>query len=217
MNYFAHGFRFLGRPWFVAGTAVPDWLSVADRNVRIRRGSIVRSAVDGGVAAELAAGIVRHLDDDRRFHNNPVFVAVSRGITAGLREALGRGRYRLSFFGHVATELLLDSALIEEAPERLDSYYADLAEVDPQRLEELVGAITGTPTRRLASFVRRFLDYEFLRDYSDDERLLLRLNQVMRRIGLEPVPREAERVLGVGRETVRLQGSKMLPPEAPGS
>ena len=28
VNYFAHGLRFLNRPHFLAGTAVPDWLSV---------------------------------------------------------------------------------------------------------------------------------------------------------------------------------------------
>ena len=33
MNYFAHGVRFLEDPYFLAGTAVPDWLSVVDRRV----------------------------------------------------------------------------------------------------------------------------------------------------------------------------------------
>src|SRR3984957_18435669 len=36
MNYFAHGIRFVDRPWFLAGTALPDWLSVIDRRVRLR-------------------------------------------------------------------------------------------------------------------------------------------------------------------------------------
>ena len=37
MNYFAHALPFLDQPYFVAGTAVPDWLSVVDRQVRVRR------------------------------------------------------------------------------------------------------------------------------------------------------------------------------------
>jgi hypothetical protein len=41
MNYFAHGIRFLDRPWFLAGTATPDWLSVADRKVRLREKFLV--------------------------------------------------------------------------------------------------------------------------------------------------------------------------------
>ena len=37
MNYFAHAYRFLDDPYFAAGTGVPDWLAVADRNVRVRQ------------------------------------------------------------------------------------------------------------------------------------------------------------------------------------
>ena len=36
MNYFAHGYRFLDNPYFVAGTAVPDWLNVVNRKARVR-------------------------------------------------------------------------------------------------------------------------------------------------------------------------------------
>ena len=31
MNYFAHALPFLDQPYFMAGTAVPDWLTVVDR------------------------------------------------------------------------------------------------------------------------------------------------------------------------------------------
>ena len=37
MNYFGHGHRFIDNPFFLAGTAVPDWLSVVNRRVRARR------------------------------------------------------------------------------------------------------------------------------------------------------------------------------------
>ena len=36
MNYFAHGRRFVEQPYVLAGTAVPDWLNVVDRKVRVR-------------------------------------------------------------------------------------------------------------------------------------------------------------------------------------
>ena len=36
MNYLAHGWRFSDQPYFLAGTAVPDWLSVIDRKMRAR-------------------------------------------------------------------------------------------------------------------------------------------------------------------------------------
>ena len=36
MNYFAHGWNYVDAPYVLAGTAVPDWLSVVDRRVRAR-------------------------------------------------------------------------------------------------------------------------------------------------------------------------------------
>ena len=36
MNYFAHGWQFTDDPYFLAGTAAPDWLCVADRGVSLR-------------------------------------------------------------------------------------------------------------------------------------------------------------------------------------
>jgi hypothetical protein len=36
MNYFAHARPFLDQPYFMAGTGVPDWLTVVDRRVRLR-------------------------------------------------------------------------------------------------------------------------------------------------------------------------------------
>ena len=58
MNYFAHGYRFVDSAYFLAGTAVPDWLSVADRKVRARSkgANQLLNDTDPRVAA-LAAGI----------------------------------------------------------------------------------------------------------------------------------------------------------------
>ncbi len=48
MNYFAHGYRFIDDPYFMAGTALPDWLSVADRRVRIRPKHLLGGAAEDG-------------------------------------------------------------------------------------------------------------------------------------------------------------------------
>ena len=68
MNYLAHAVRFLDRPEFVAGTAVPDWLSAADRKVRLRPKH--RRAVDDSrrpALAEIAAGVHQHLQTTAGF------------------------------------------------------------------------------------------------------------------------------------------------------
>ena len=46
MNYFAHGYRYIDRPWFLAGTALPDWLNVVDRRVRVRKDQASRFMID---------------------------------------------------------------------------------------------------------------------------------------------------------------------------
>ena len=67
MNYFAHGRTFIDDPYFLAGTAVPDWLCVVDRRVRARSkpaSDLIRDS-DLRVAA-VARAVVVDLEACRR-------------------------------------------------------------------------------------------------------------------------------------------------------
>src|SRR5215208_7117669 len=115
VNYFAHAIRFLDRPWFLAGTAVPDWLSAIDRPVRVRARDAEPFADGSGTPlAELAAGIRQHHEDDGWFHATPAFHEVSSQLTRLFRELLTNADEspRAPFLGHIATEILLDAVLI---------------------------------------------------------------------------------------------------------
>ena len=75
MNYLAHGIRFLDRPLFLAGTAVPDWLSVVNRRVRVRSKRvqpIVAESSDPSIQ-EVGGGILQHHADDDAFHRSELF------------------------------------------------------------------------------------------------------------------------------------------------
>lgn len=213
MNYFAHGFRFPDRPWYLAGTAVPDWLGVADRKVRLRPAAVEEFARQAkGPRAEIAAGVLRHLEDDKWFHGTTAFRETTGELTRLFREVLEPGeRIRPGFLGHIATELLLDGLLIEEDPDRLDAYYAALTGIDAELVEETVSAIAGESADRLAWFIDRFRDSEFLRDYGDPARLRYRLNQVLGRVRLDPLPEAAEGALASGRAVVRRRMGELLP------
>jgi hypothetical protein len=101
MNYFAHGLRFTDRPWFLAGTALPDWLSVADRDVRVRARQVFPFADGTGSAeAELAAGILQHLHDDQWFHRTRGFWKDQ--VATLFRETLGPRTISRPGFQHVA-------------------------------------------------------------------------------------------------------------------
>ena len=63
-----------------------------------------------------------------------------------------------------------------------------LAAVKPAWIEEAVAQIAGRKPASLAWFVERFLESRFLFDYLEAPKLLFRLNQVVRRIKLRPLP-----------------------------
>jgi hypothetical protein len=202
MNYFAHGFRFLDDPYFLAGTAVPDWLSAVDRRVRVRPKDAEAHAEGNtetgrdALPARVARGVAQHHADDGWFHTTDAFAELSWRYTIRIRDTLEPDDgLRPSFLGHILIEILLDSILIDENPGLLDAYYRVMSEVDAKIVEDAVNQMATSRTERLSLFIPAFTRERFLCDYSDDARLLRRLNQVMRRVGLAALPEKFLEVL----------------------
>jgi hypothetical protein len=212
MNYLAHGFRFLDSPLMVAGTAVPDWLSVADRRVRVRSRRINERLQ--GLDAELrmiAEGMLQHLHDDDLFHRSVRFVMLESELTGRFREVMpDRFDHRPPLLGHIAIELLLDDFIAQEMPEVLDNYYAALSQVSALQIQAAVNAVAARPTTELARFVNLFRAAQFLYDYSDDSLLLRRLNQVMQRVSLPPLSADCLPVLRDARRLLTQHGEELL-------
>ena len=219
MNYFAHGLRFIDRPMFLAGTAVPDWLSVVDRRMRMRHRLVAPVADGSGApAAEVAAGVLQHLDDDQYFHRCRAFMEISGALAVAFRDRLPEtSDYRPGVLGHITSELVLDGVLVDRDPGRLERYYEALGGVDASAVQEAVnGMARGGTTSMLVEMISQFCQRRFLGDYGDPERLLYRLNQVMRRIKLATLPDAVLPVIERGRELVEPRVSELLgwtPPE----
>lgn len=213
MNYFAHGFRYIDSPYFLAGTAVPDWLSVADRKVRMREKRVEPILnTDNPVIREVASGIRQHLDDDGWFHKQTKFVLLCGEMTQIIKQVIGTDDgFRPSFLGHIVSEMLLDSVLIARDEQRLEDYYRALDEVNPQHVESAVNLIGRESTTRLVRFIELFRRERFLFDYLDMNSLLYRLNQVMRRVKLQALPDKFTECLEAGRELVEQRASEILP------
>ena len=82
MNYFAHARPFLDQPYFMAGTGVPDWLTVVDRRVRLRAKHAEALRHDARPwVAQVAGGVLQHLRDDARFHQTRAFAEISLELT----------------------------------------------------------------------------------------------------------------------------------------
>lgn len=213
MNYFAHALPFLDRPTFVIGTSMPDMLSVLDRKMRLRPKHVGPFADDSETfQAELAAGILRHQEDDRWFHQTRGFLETSGELTRLFKEVLGsEDGVRCPFLGHIVTELQLDAALIERYPKQLDEYYERLAAIDADAVQNAVNRMATKTSDGLAHLIRRFVEVQFMRDYGDPERLLFRLNQVMLRVRLDPLPDGMARVLVTSAAIVRSRVEELLP------
>lgn len=214
MNYLAHAYRFLDDPYFVAGTALPDWMSVIDRKNRARRrfAEPVTEDCDPQIAA-LAKGCVQHHDDDDWFHRSDAFVEMSTRFAVELRTLLATGLgHQAGFVGHIAVELLLDSVLVARHPGILDDYYSSLASLNREKLQEAANKICPRPVTRLTALLPRFIEERFLADYQDDERLRMRLNGVMRRVGLPMLPPPVTDWLGSARLRVHTAADRLLRP-----
>jgi hypothetical protein len=213
MNYFAHALPFLDSPYFAAGTAVPDWLMVADRSARVRSRQAETFVVDPDPAtAEVAGGVLQHLRDDRHFHESRAFAETSLELSIQVRRQLGSddSSFRPGFLGHLLVEVLLDAALLARHPQKLPNYYRALATIDAAVVQQAVNRMAARPTARLAPLIVMFRHERILYDYLEDDRLMVRLNQVMRRIRFEPLPDDFRALLPAARRLVTERCDELL-------
>ncbi|MDZ7619074.1 MAG: hypothetical protein U1E05_18860 [Patescibacteria group bacterium] len=204
MNYFAHALPFLDRPYYAAATGIPDWLTVCDRKVRLRSKHVVPFLEDDDpTTVAIAGGILQHLRDDARFHATRAFAETSLALTVLARDALaGESGFRPSFLGHLLTEVLLDAALIADHPAELARYYALLDQIDPERMAVEVNRMVPHPATRLAAMIGGFRLARILSDYAEDGKLMVRLNQVMGRVGCPLLPDSFADILPRARHLV---------------
>lgn len=190
MNYFSHAIRFLDDPYFVAGVSVPDWLNVVDRKVRVRSKDALKFVDHQNQDfAAVAKGIVQHHFDDDWFHKSRIFTELNLKLAEGFRTYLPEeAGFRPSFLGHILVEILIDSELIARHPDKLEQYYDVLNQIKGEVVQEVVNSLAKNQTDRLALLIPRFCTERFLADYAEDRQLLRRLNQVMKRVTLPPLP-----------------------------
>ena len=215
MNYLSHAIEFLDRPLFMASTGVPDMLSVIDRKVRIRRKSLKPFFNDTDLAVvEVARGIAQHLEDDRWFHGNEVFQNLNVEFSKAIRDVHPDDEsMRPWFLGHIVIELLLDAHLSQQNPGALERYYENLATVDATFIQRVINRVAMRPTDQFVRLFDAFQREQFLFDYVVDDRLAYRLNQVMKRVGLEQFDDAIASLFSGFRERVLMLQHELLSPD----
>ena len=213
MNSFAHALPFLNHDqYFSIGCAIPDWLGAVDRRCRVRRNGAEKFLLDeDSLVANLAGGIVQHIDDDRWFHQGERFTKLSMEFSVELRELLVEDPgFRPGFVGHVIIELLLDGFLHKCNPGKLDHFYGLVENSDPEKIQAAVNQMATRPTDKLASYFPIFLREKYLYDYLDDERLLMRMNFVLKRVKLNPMGKEVLNWIPNARKRVDESAAELL-------
>lgn len=212
MNFLSHALPYLDDPLLAVATGIPDWLSVVDRKIRARgRMAQVHLDSDDVELRMVAHGILRHIEDDRWFHGTEAFVDTNMRLAIGLRELLpGDAGFRPTFVAHILIEMLLDSFWIRDDRGSAERYYAAIEMVGFETIQRCVNTITGKPTDRLSSVIERFVDARFLYDYLDHDKLLVRLNQVMNRVGLVPLPADVRDWLPEAKKLVESRRRRLL-------
>ena len=187
-------------------------MNVVDRKNRARRqyAEPVMTADDPQVRT-FAAGVVQHHDDDQWFHQQPAFVTLSTQFAVELRELLEKGMgHQAGFVGHISVELLLDAELASKNPGLLDQYYDCLRSLDAELVQSAASSICKRPVTLLETLLPRFISEGFLYDYLQDEKLLYRLNGVMRRVKLPPLPDSVSDWLASARSRVADHAGELL-------
>lgn len=212
MNYLAHALPFLDEPHFAAATGVPDWLSVIDRRTRLRSKHVAPFVShDDPILAAVAGGVAQHLSDDAQFHGTRAFFEVSSRLSQFARKLLrDEHGLRSNFLGHLLCEVLLDAAIAAEEHDQVTKYYEILDEIDPRSIESAVNHMAPRATERLALFVGEFRRARILWDYFEDSKLMVRLNQVMRRVGLPLLPAAFATILPEARQVVAKRKTELL-------
>lgn len=208
VNYLAHGRDLLDRPWALAGAALPDWLKIAERRARVVPTRLLVADDAGGPAAEIAAGIRAHHDDDARFHACAAFTEATDLVTADVRARFPG--LRASVLAHVLVEMLLDAWLERARPGTLARYYAALDDVDAPRLAAVVAPWLRAPAPRLPAVVDFFRRARFLEGYDRDHAVAARLAGISRRVGMADLPDAFVDVVTAARPIVDARAADML-------
>jgi hypothetical protein len=214
MNFLCHAMPYLDQPLVAVATGIPDWLSAVDRRIRAR-GKLAARYLDSSDDSlrMVASGIVRHLEDDRWFHATRSFAETNLELAIQLRDRLpGDAGFRPTFVGHILIEMLLDAFWIRDDESIVRRYYESIESSCLPTIERCVNRITDQPTAALRPVIERFTRARFLYDYLDHDKLLTRLNQVMKRVRLAPLPSSLRAWLPEAAELVESRRGELLQP-----
>lgn len=186
MNFLAHyviATRFLAPtpplPFYVAGNALPDLLSLADRHSRLRPSNLAASPAATPEETALRSGALVHLATDAAFHKTAAFADAQFRVGLLVQDAgFLQIRVRRFFLAHVLVELALDAVLVRREASLADEFYEAFTKAMPLQTTAWTEATIGAPLPLLPGVLTRFAHFRYLLSYADDNGVAEGLNRV---------------------------------------
>lgn len=128
---------------------------------------------------QMLAGINLHLKGDKAFHNHSIFLELEAQAKKSLKAQTKITVKRKFIIAHVLVELMLDQYIINNSPEKLDSFYKTLNNIELNRANLFFEALN--TTEDVSHFKRNFshfLEIKFLYHLKENEGVIFTLNKV---------------------------------------
>lgn len=202
MNLLSHYYLDKDHPsvYYKLGVVFPDLLR--GFNQKLRR-QVFPDIPDLPEEKALKAGILRHYQVDKIFHNLEVFEQLNAEVL-NLVATHTQIRHRAWYLSHILPEMLIDKVLQQRNTGITASFYADLRKVDEQVVINYLSRLgrANVATEFFGNF-NKFIEVKYLYLYADDEKFArAALNAFSRACG---VPFTQADVSGVMQITQTLQ------------
>lgn len=159
------------RPYFVLGVALPDLWMRFSRSRRLRWKAIRAARPADPRVADLRAGLLNHVEADRRFHVLPVF----ERWRADLKNRLASQSLHaatVDFLSHLIPELVLDRLVCLRSPWLAEEFYRQLALCDYRFVEFEISSLADVNADGLAHEIDAFVRRRFLPRFAEPETLI---------------------------------------------
>ena len=155
---------------------------------------------------QLNQGSIVHLNADKRFHNSFYFTTCEKHLS---ELADTRAQWpRKWFLNHLLCEILLDRIIIDQHPNIVENFYSDLKKTKHEQVALYLKMSGINNYQNFNEGLERFVSAQFIFDYQHNEKILLALSRVYRRLGIDYEWTDADKALLLEIIPVQIQFMK---------
>jgi hypothetical protein len=179
MNFLSHYYFYRNsHPYYNTGLVLPDLVKSFCKTHLKPLDSFTHPFLD-----MLNEGSKVHLKSDGIFHNSDFFKNTLKYFSEQLDTEVKWPRKW--FLNHLLCEILLDRHLMDQNSELCTNFYAELETVKVEQIS-LYLKLSHVPNYQNFNIgYEKFVSYRFIFDYIHNEKIIMALNRVYKRVGID--------------------------------